>query len=269
MLEGRDVTPKYMICGCPKHGLHLLAGLVQGYVSPIPESIYNKNHWTGTFKLNSFAPIWQNMERWFFLASRLQQGHYTQGHIGHRQDIADFLRLSRTAFVFIYRDLRDVAVSMAHHIMGGPNDNKHPARNAYRALGGFDEILTACIEGLTPFPGVIGLWELYADWLNEDWILSVKYEDVVSNLEKVAQDIVEYGLDQITRDIWETRFRVEKAIFDNVVNQMVDLARRTDLSPTFRKGQPGEWQGVFKPEHITAFKKADKKKWVEALGYSW
>lgn len=267
MLEGRDVTPKYMVCGCPKHGLHLAAGLVNGYVRPVPSSIYNQNHWIGTFKLNSFTPVWQEMERWFFMASRLQQGYYYQGHIAHRQDIADFLRQSRTAFVFIYRDLRDVAVSMAHHIMSDDSGSKHPAKNAYRALGGFPEILTACIEGMGPFPGVVGLWELYAGWLQERFILSVKYEDALKDLQNTADKIVEYGIDQITRGIWESTFRVEKAKFNTITKQMVALATRTDLSPTFRKGQPGEWEKSFDPKHKELFKQVDKTGWLNRLGY--
>jgi hypothetical protein len=268
LLEGQDVTPKYFVCGCPKHGLHLAAALVQGYVRPMPPNIYNDNHWIGTFRFNSFAPVWQEMERWFFVVSRLQQGHYYQGHVGWRQDVADFLRLSRVAFVFIYRDLRDVAVSMAHHIMS--NDNKkshHPAKGAYHALGGFDEVLAACITGLGEFPGVVGLWELYAGWLNEEWTHCIKYEDAVADLEASAEGIVEYGLGQITRGIWESRCPVERSIFDRKVKQMATLAGRTDLSPTFRKGLPGEWQESFTEAHKDLFKKHDPDNWLKRLGY--
>lgn len=268
LLEGRDVTPKYMLCGCPKHGLHLLSGLVQGYVRPLEPSIFNQNHWTGTFKLNSFAPVWQEMERWFFMASRLQQGFYTQGHIGYRPDISDYLRLSRVAFVFIYRDLRDAAVSMAHHILRSDDDSRHPAKNTFKALGGFDDILMACIKGLGPYPGAVGLWELYSKWLQQDWILSIKFEDAIANLEATATSIIEYGLDQITRGIWEAPFVVEASKRDVFVKQMVAIAQRKDLSPTFRNGVAGEWQEVFKPEHKAAFKETDKAGWLQQLGYA-
>lgn len=267
MLEGQDVTPKYMLCGCPKHGLHLLSGLAMGYVRPLPGSIFNQNHWTGTFKLNSFAPVWTEMERWFFMVSRLQQGYYTQGHVGFRPDVANFLKLSRVSFVFIYRDLRDAAVSMAHHILKNGEGSKHPAKNTYRALGGFDDILMACIKGLGPYPGVIGLWELYAEWLKQDWILAVKFEDAIADLEATARNMIEYGIDQITRGIWATRFIVEASEADKYAKQMVAIAERKDLSPTFRNGQPGEWKTTFTAAHKKAFKAMDKSNWLQQLGY--
>ena len=53
--KGRDVMPKFVVSGCPKHGLHLAAGMVEGVVEKHPDSIYNANHWIGTYQFNSFA----------------------------------------------------------------------------------------------------------------------------------------------------------------------------------------------------------------------
>lgn len=268
LLEGQDVEPKYFVCGCPKHGLHLGAALVQGYVNRMPASIYNQNHWCGTFQFNSFAPVWQEMARWFFLASRLQQGYYYQGHVGYRRDVADFLRLSRASFVFIYRDLRDVAVSMAHHIMSADNvRNKHYGKAAYKCLGGYSDVLLACITGLGGFPGVVGLWELYASWLDEEWALCIRYEDALADLEGAAKSIAEYGLHRITDGIWEVPLRVDAAKMEATVKDMVALAQRTDLSPTFRRGQPGEWREVFTDVHREAFDTFGGNAWLDRLGY--
>jgi hypothetical protein len=158
---------------------------------------------------------------------------------------------------------------MAHHILSdNAGRNYHPARGAYHALGGFDEVLTACIAGLEAFPGVLGLWELYAKWLNEEWTHCIKYEDTLADPEAAASGIIEYGLEQITRGIWESQFRVERSLFDQIVKQMVTLASRTDLSPTFRRGQPGEWQEKFTDQHKDLFKELDEWNWLERLGYT-
>lgn len=268
LLEGQDVTPKYYVCGCPKHGLHLAAMLVQGYVNPMPPSIYNENHWNGTFQFNSFAPVWRAMDRWFFIASRLRQGYYYQGHVGWRQDVADFLRLARVGFVFIYRDLRDVAVSMAHHIASNDNNMaRHPAKGAFHALRSFDETLAACITGMGPLPGVVGLWELYSNWLDEDWVLSIRYEDALADPEETAGRIIKYGLHKIIDDIWEDRLIVEQSKVSETTADMVALAKRTDISPTFRKGQPGEWREVFKDRHLQLFDEVGGNEWLMKMGY--
>ena len=125
--QGQDVTPKYLVNGCPKHGLHLLAMMVEGAVNPAPDSLFTDRNWVGTFMDHSFSLQWNNMDRWFFIMSRLQQGQYYRGHVGYRQDVSEFMRLARVGHVFIYRDLRDVAVSQAYHVLNRtPNRFNHP-----------------------------------------------------------------------------------------------------------------------------------------------
>lgn len=270
MYEGPDVMPKFVACGCPKHGLHLLAMMIEGCVARHPESIYNRNHWIGNHMFNSFTLAEQKMGRWFFMASRLQQGQYMQGHISYKPDISDFLRKSRVAFVFIYRDLRDVAVSMMYHALDDDkNKFKHPAKGAYRALreqDGEDAVLSAIIEGMGPFPSVVKLWDAYAPWLGQAWVHSMKYEDILEDRQAAAEGILEYGMDQITRDIWEVPFRVEKSVFDQAVTSMVNLSQQTGLSPTFRKGGHGGWREHFTDEHKELFKQHDPG-WLVRLGY--
>ena len=268
LLEGEDVTPKYLVSASPKHGLHLAEGLLQAYVQPVPSSIYNKNHWLGTFRYNSFVPDVVEMGRWFFLASRLRQGHYYKGHVGWYAEIADFLDKARIAHVFIYRDLRDVAVSLAHHVTcDGGRANLHPAPAAYRALGGFDEVLAACITGMGPFPGVVDMWEFYAPWLDDKQTHYVRYEDTLADLEGTARGIVEYGLRRIVEGIWEVPLQLDEKRASATVAKMAQQASRTDLSPTFRKGQPGEWREVFTKRHKMLFKEAGGNEALERMGY--
>lgn len=268
LLEGQDVQPKYLVSACPKHGLHLASMLVEGVCQRQPESIYNANHWHGTFQFNSFAPVWQNMSRWFFLASRLQQGYFLQGHVGYRADIETFLAQSRIAHVFIYRDLRDAAVSQAYHILSSNNTKfRHAGKSAYRCLGGLDEILTAVIEGLGGYPGIVELWELYAGWLDAPNTHALKFEDAIADLEGAARGILQHGLNEITRDIWEVPFRVEQSLFDQQARDMAASADRRDLSPTFRRGKPGEWQHTFTDEHKALFKAKGGSKWLTRLRY--
>ena len=271
LLEGQDVMPKYLVNGCPKHGLHLLAMMAEGAVNPTPDSIYTDRNWVGTFGDFSFGLRWQNMERWFFIMSRLQQGHYYRGHVGYRQDISDFLRLGRVAHVFIYRDLRDVAVSQAHHVLRKePGRFNHIAKPMYwvlEASGGFDAVLSAIIKGVGPFPGVVQLWEAYAPWLEQDWVHHVRYEDAIDDLQGTASGILEYGIDQITRNIWEDRFSVEGRLFEQTAQIMANTAARKETSPTYRHGVAGDWKEAFTSEHKALFKQQDRAGWLVRLGY--
>jgi hypothetical protein len=242
--------------------------MMEGVVQKHPQSIYNSSHWLGTFMFNSFVPTWQPMDRWFFLMSRLRQGEYMQGHIGWRQDVADFLRLSRVAHVFIVRDLRDAAVSQTYHILDKDDSkSKHPGKATYRALGGFDEALKAVIIGLGPYPGAIQLFELYARWLDEKAVHVVRFEEAIEDLEGTAAGILSYGLEQITQDVWEAKFVVGQEHFDSTVSVMADLAAQTRLSPTFREGKAGSWKEAFTDEHKDLFKRMDRNNWLVRLGY--
>ena len=272
LLEGQDVTPKYLVNGCPKHGLHLLAMMVEGsHVSPMPGSIFTDRNWTGTFRDFSFGLRWQDMERWCFIMSRLQQGFYYRGHVGYREDISEFMRLGRVAHVFIYRDLRDVAVSHAFHVLRKePGRFNHIAKPMYWAMeqaGGFDAVLSAVIEGLGPFPGTVKLWEAYAPWLDQDWVHAVRFEDAIDDLKGAAAGILEYGMDQITRGIWEDRLSVEGSLFEQSVECMANSAARKQMSPTYRHGVAGDWREYFKDEHRALFKETGGGEWLMRLGY--
>lgn len=270
-MEGRDVTPKYLLNGAPKHGLHLLVMLAEGICTALPRSIYNGDAWAGTFKQNSFTHQWQEMDRWFFLLSRLQQGQYVKGHFGWREDVNTFMRLSRMAHVFITRDLRDVAVSQAHHVLAGPDKLRHhPGKDMYKTIemeSGFDGVLEAIITGTGPFLGVCDLFEPYAHWLDEEWVHHIKFEDALEDLGATAKGMLSYGIDQFTRDIWQDRFVVEGALFEQATKKMATMAGVKEASPTFRHGVAGDWVTAFKDRHVQLFKEHDRGQWLVQLGY--
>jgi len=271
LLQGRDVTPKYVLNGCPKHGLHLLVMLAEGVCNAMPASIYNANTWLGTYKHNSFTHHWQEVERLFFLLSRLQQGEYCKGHFGWRQDVNDFLHWSRMAHVFIVRDLRDVAVSQAFHVLTGDNKLRHhPGKDMYRTIediDGFDGVLEAIITGIGPFPGISDLFDPYGPWLDEQWVHVIRFEEAIEDLESTAKGMLEYGMRQFTEGIWQDRFIVEGALFEKAIRDMAGIARQKEASPTFRHGVAGDWQVYFKDHHVKLFKEYDRSEWLIQLGY--
>lgn len=268
--QDQDLRPKYIVNAFPKAGLHLVEMIVQAICEPQPGNLLQKDEWIGTFMANSWSGLWKDERQFMYKAARLQPGYYMKGHIGYTERISNFLADAGVAMVFVIRDLRDVAVSTAHHVISGDKRREHPAKNAFRLLdihGGFDLVLTKVIEGMTPFPGIFDRWEYYEPWLRQDWVLKVRFEDALENPQKVAEQILGHGIMRTFEPFKETvQLQVDQAMFADIVKEAGQRPETRQLSPTFRSGKTGEWKQVFKPEHVELFERLGKN-WLEDLGY--
>jgi hypothetical protein len=131
---------------------------------------------------------------------------------------------------------------------------------------GFDAALLAVIQGLVQYAGIVDRWEQYAGWLDIDWIYTVKYEDLVEKREEQCGEILKYVLGHAGR-FRGYAIEIPPEEYELGVKRMVRRSRRTDLSPTFRKGQTGEWREAFKLGHKVAFRRTDDAGWLVKLGY--
>lgn len=260
---------KYYCNGFPKSGMHLLALLIRPLVEPLRNNgAFDLGIWSGTFAGFSWTEEWIPMERTTFKIGRMGAGQFMKGHSGYREDLAEFLRLLGVAHVFIYRDFRDVAVSQARHIMAADNVTlSHPEPELYRELGGFDEILEAVILGLGRYPGVMHRWEHFAPWLDVDWTLSVRYEDLLLDRRVWAEKILMFGLGRAPA-LFEAELNLNEEFVEKVLNAMVSTSEMTELSPTYREGSTGKWREHFNERHVELFKETDKNGWLAKLGYA-
>jgi len=225
------------------------------------------HEWLGGFKWHSWTNQWLGLQGVLWRMSLLQPGHYYKGHMGFLADVERFLWYANIGMLFLYRDLRDVAVSQAYHIINADNMRlHHPGRETYAALGGFDDVLSAVIEGLGPFPGVVERWEAFAGWLDVEWVLSLRFEDLINEPEEAAGRILQYAL-RNGAAFADNRVDFEPETYEKLVTAMVNSGKQTNLSTTYRKGQPGEWREAFKPEHIDLWQKHDPDNWIKQLGY--
>lgn len=143
---------------------------------------------------------------------------------------------------------------------------KHPGKEKLLAMGGFDEILMTVIGGLDKYPGVMQRWEQYEHWLDVDWVLSFKYEDLRLDPHGSADKIIEHTMEHMSRILTKTP-TIEPEIKKQMVDTMVESSRQTRKSLTFRKGAIGDWREHFKEQHIEAFKLADRTNALVRLGY--
>jgi hypothetical protein len=177
------------------------------------------------------------------------------------------MQWSGIAHVFIYRDLRDVAVSQAHHIMN-PDEVRftHVAKKVYSYLGGFDEILAAVIEGMGPFAGICERWGEYNGWRHSECTLCVRYSDFIDDPKQVATDVLDHGIRKVEM-LGRLAFRVDETLYNKAIENMVAIATNRSLSPTFRKGKVGGWEEEFTEAHKDLFKKHDTEGWLIKLGF--
>jgi hypothetical protein len=253
------VDPRAYINAFPKCGTHLGELIISAIANPMNTS---RGPWAGCFRDHSWTTHWIPDKQVFRQLGFIRDGTYAKGHLGYREDVMHFLWGIGAAVVFIYRDLRDVAVSLTHHILNGQT-HSHP--EWYKDMG-FDAALLAVIQGLGQYAGIVDRWEQYAGWLDIDWIYTVKYEDLVEQREEQCGEILKYVLGHAGR-FRGYAIEIPPEEYELGVKRMVRRSRRTDLSPTFRKGQTGEWREAFKLGHKVAFRRTDDAGWLVKLGY--
>jgi len=268
-IEQEVFGAKWIVNGFPKSGTHLLVQLISPLApyQPPTECGYFKQPWSGTFLDNSWTNRWAPLEQTTFKIGRVHNGHMIKSHLGYMPELERWMYLAGVVHVFIYRDLRDVAVSQAYHIINSTDAHLvHPGGDEYRALGGFDEILAAVIAGHGRFPGLIYRWQHYAGWLNVPWVLAVRFEDVRNDPKVWAERVFRHAMER-SAGTWMRRVSFDPSGLDALTSVMARASEQREKSPTFRAGRVGDWRDEFTPEHIALWKEHDGEKWLERLGY--
>jgi hypothetical protein len=264
----KQASPKWLLNGLPKSGLHLITLLVAPLAAPPTTQMWRRPDWWGDLKCVWTAKFKDDREirAQFYKLADLRPSQYMRSHTAYREDVADFIDKCGISHVFIYRDPRDVAVSQAYHVLSDDDKLIHDDKTFYRLMDGFDEVLMTVIQGAGPYVGVMERWELFAPWLECERVHAVKFEDAVVNREEAAKGILLYGINRLN-DAFDLDWRIDPRAFQNGVDEMVKTSYMTDKVNTYRKGVSGEWKREFKPEHVEAFKATDVNGWLVKLGY--
>jgi len=248
--------PRLYLNGFPKSGLHLAELMVRSVFSPVDK----KYNWYAT-------NAWVTESRHLDIAPKLavtEQGQYFKGHAGYNEYLKDLLIGLEIGVVFVYRDLRDVAVSQTYHILSDKEQLLHPAKEIYPK--NFDDALTAVIEGLGEYAGIIERWNTFAPWLDKYWVYCVKFEDMIKKPEKVASGFYDYFYQMaLLHANIETLTIDKRAKNKSCAHIVASMKERKSL--TFRKGKTGQWKYEFKPKHVELFKKHDTQNVLMKLGY--
>ena len=239
--------------------------------------LINSRAKSGTFLLRrtlsllpNFAPRWSyhglvaDTPQLYQKIQNIRRGQYVSGHLYWSRELVDLLVKHEIRTLFIIRDLRDVAVSLADYLTyKNTNHRLHPY---FKSLPTDEARLMAAIVGV---PGnLIGdgkreksigeSGEAFAPWLNEPNCLAVRFEDMIGSA----------GGGSDRRQLDNVRAIVNYLGLDLSEEQITQVAQNIFFkrSTTFRKGQIGDWQNHFTDEHKRAFKEVAGEALIN-LGY--
>jgi hypothetical protein len=265
-LENPPIEMKVYLNGFPKAGVHLLELYIHTFVDRMPtDGIFND--WAGTFRFHAWGSAWVPLNQTAFAIGRIEPNKYIKGHAGYQPELERFMWYLGVSHIFVFRDLRDVAVSEAFHIMSDNPAWYHPAKDRYRVLGGFNEILEAVILGHQEFPSVLSRWQYYMSWLSVPWTYCVRFEDLINEREKCAEQMFDYCLER-SAHVFGLKPQLKDEQREAVLKKMVENSYQTKLSSTFREGKTGGWKEHFTERHVKLFKEQDKYKVLAHLGYT-
>ncbi|HUF38325.1 MAG TPA: sulfotransferase domain-containing protein [Anaerolineales bacterium] len=191
--------------------------------------------------------------------ARMRPGDVAFGHLHALPEITAALDRSNAAVFFLYRDLRDAAVSHAHYVTEIETDHVHHAH--YRSLPDFDARLRTSILGRPElgglFPDIGARFAPYLGWFDAPGVLPLRFEELIKDRKSKIENLLDH------LEIFDFRSSIldrPKAI--DLLMASVDPAR----SPTFRTGKTGGWRARFSEEHKALFKEVAGELLIE-LGY--
>jgi len=259
MIEMVPLLPRLYIGSFPKSGTHLAIRITAHLAQQ-----QKPKHWLGSFSSNSWKNEWIDFEDYIKPVIYGQPaGTWMMGHMGYKPEIHDAFNQMATSVLFVYRDLRDVAVSQTYHIEN-PDDQKykHAGKAEFMALPDHQARLQAVIQGLGEWPGIFDRWPLYAPWLDCPDVLPVKFEHMVSEPRTVAQSVINYVAQ---RTLGESLPVVLQQNYIDAVEKAVELMVEKE-GVSFRAGRIGDWEFEFADDTKALFKKCAGP-WMEVLDY--
>jgi hypothetical protein len=253
-----EIAHPILVNSIPKAGTNLLLNIVL--------AIPNTNHLSDVGAAMACHDPQERLELVQKGVSQLEPGSVCTGHIPHTDAIACWLAEKRVKQVFIYRDPRDISVSLYHYIVREA-EPRHAYYPLYERLSS-DERLMAAIKGLgegrfkhrlskTSNLNIRINCGIFSPWLHDANTFAVRYEDLISTNRTTSLRTVRGML----------RFLGLK-VSSSMVSSIFDTGRDPGKSRTYRRGKPGAWKSEYSAEHIAAFREVAGDL-LEQFGYAW
>jgi len=232
--------PKIFINSVPKSSTNLVIQLVKGIT-----------------KLYQGKSYWVNNENDVL---SIKEGELVYSHLPYNEKFSSGLQSKSINQIFIYRDLRDVAVSMVYFINDVFFD--HPLHQVFKKrITLFEDQLDAVILGVDligeenenkwgvkkHYPGIYEETYKIYEWRKDPSVCCIRYEDLVNNLTADTEIL------KIINFLWEDlrNLNISKSEFLKIMKNNID----TKNSWTYRQGKFGGWREEFTSRNKANFKK--------------
>ncbi len=252
----------FVICNSyPKSGTHLLYQIL--YSTP------GLKRWDDIISVQALCGIMNTPNHIRWKLGSAPDRSIVRSHLMHSQEILDIFGEHHCKPLFIYRDLRDVAVSHARWVT---KEKRIFLHDIYQQAPNFDKQLMNSIVGVplgSPFgsnlsqPNIAQDFARWHGWLQDSQTLAVRFEDLVGERGGGSEDKRLYIIGQIM-DHLQVNLSAEE-----IRAKFGSYAMNPEESHTFKKGGKGAiggWQKYFKEDHKTEFKKIAGDLLIE-LGY--
>ncbi|MFC4077957.1 glycosyltransferase [Salinithrix halophila] len=241
--------PKVFINSVPKSGTHLMLQIILG----IPGMMQHHTPWHYPSNLEGL--------------NKILPGQVGMGHFPYKPSYSQVLKELGFKVIFISRDPRDVAVSLAHFTMKkspifGPKQH-HPLYPYLIQQKTHEERLMTIIKGTPPssphrWPNIFQYTYQQYNWLNAPDVCHIKFEDLIqpSSQKLTVMKIIRF----LSSDLEGLRLSAEE-----LAQKMIGNIQ-SETSETFRKGKIGGWRAEFTAQHKAVFKQIAGELLVQ-LGY--
>lgn len=247
---GRRHKPLINCNSYPKSGTHLLYQILYS----LPDTI----KWNDIVSVQALCGIMNTANHIRWKIGSAPDGSIVRSHLMYSDEIRSILADEPCKQLFIYRDLRDVAVSHARWVLKEPQIFLH---DIYTQMPSFDQQLMSTIQGVpvgSPFgsnvsqPDIGQDFSRWAGWVKDPDTLSIRFEDLVGERgggdEEKRLYVISQILDHLEISLSSTDIKAQFA------SQVMNPGE----SHTFVKGGKGKiggWQTFFNQAHKDAFKK--------------
>ena len=260
-LRGNTAKSLVLCNSYPKSGTHLLYQILY--------SVPGLQPWDDIVSVQALCGIMNTASHVRWKVGSAPDGSIVRSHLMHCDEILNVLQEFDCKTLFIYRDLRDVAVSHARWVT---KEERIFLHDAYTQQANFDEQLMSSIKGVplgTPFGSNVSQPDIGTDfsrwqgWVSDPNAYAVKFEDLVGERGGGSEEKRLYLIEQILEYLGISLSS------EQIKSRFASYALNPEESHTFRKGGKGSiggWKALFKDEHKAAFKAVAGETLIE-LGY--
>ncbi len=244
-----------VICNSfPKSGTHLLVQVLEALPGVVNLGAFLASTPSITFRERSPQTMARRIDT-------IGPGEVVSAHLHHDERCAAALLRKRAVHYFIYRDLRDVAVSEAHYLTR--MNRWHRLHRYYRDLPDDAARIAWAITGERDpkfpydYPNIGERFARFRGWLEDANVCAVRFEDLVGERRHATVwRIVSHYFHAAELEESNIAAAVHHA------EQAIDPSR----SHTFRTGKTGGWRSAFTLEHVRRMHEAAGRVLID-LGY--